>query len=282
MECGVEWELEHVYVCLCLCLWIDAQLRGAPIPRQQQKPRTPNPQRPTTYPHPLPLHTPSTPPSQVENEEMITTLEALIETFSDDMAQYATQLAQHLATAFWRIQQQDEENEDDDDDTAALAAYGCVRTIGTLLEAVSTLPHLYPQVCGGGCWVWWSSTGGVCWRCVVVVHDDAVRWCMVVVYGGVERVVYGVVVWVLHGGVVWWCCMGGVWWCCMGGVYAPVPNTIKHTMHTPPSPHYTTPPSAHSLSSPLTHLPPTQPTTVGRGALSHHGPFPVSRWRIHF
>ncbi len=97
-------------------------------------------------PHPPP----HPPPSQVENEEMITTLEALIETFSDDMAQYATQLAQHLANAFWRVQQADEENDDDDDDTAALAAYGCVRTIGTLLEAVSTLPHLYPQAC---CWV---------------------------------------------------------------------------------------------------------------------------------
>lgn len=83
---------------------------------------------------------------EVENEEMITTLEALIETFSDDMAQYAVQLAQHLAQAFWRIQQQEEENDDDDDDTAALAAYGCVRTIGTLLEAVSTLPHLYTQL----------------------------------------------------------------------------------------------------------------------------------------
>ena len=36
--------------------------------------------------------------------------------------------------------------EDEDDDIGALAAFGCLRAISTVLESVSTLTHLFPQL----------------------------------------------------------------------------------------------------------------------------------------
>ena len=41
---------------------------------------------------------------QVENEDLIFTLETLVERFEQDMAPYAVGLTQHLAAAFWRMQ----------------------------------------------------------------------------------------------------------------------------------------------------------------------------------
>ncbi len=38
----------------------------------------------------------------MDNEDLVLTLEALVEKFEDDMAPYALGLAQHLAAAFWR------------------------------------------------------------------------------------------------------------------------------------------------------------------------------------
>ena len=34
----------------------------------------------------------------------------------------------------------------DDDDAGALAAVGCLRAISTIMESISTLPHMYPQI----------------------------------------------------------------------------------------------------------------------------------------
>jgi len=36
--------------------------------------------------------------------------------------------------------------DEDDDDAGALAAVGCLRAISTIMESVSTLPHMYPQI----------------------------------------------------------------------------------------------------------------------------------------
>ena len=41
---------------------------------------------------------------QVENEDLIFTLETLVERFDEEMAPYAVGLTQHLAAAFWRMQ----------------------------------------------------------------------------------------------------------------------------------------------------------------------------------
>ncbi|KAK9824621.1 hypothetical protein WJX72_011782 [[Myrmecia] bisecta] len=85
--------------------------------------------------------------SEVEHEDLVVSLESIVEKFGEDMAPYAVGLCQHLTAAFWRIQaNQDEENEDDEDDMGALAAYGCLRALATVLESVSSLPHLFPQL----------------------------------------------------------------------------------------------------------------------------------------
>ena len=41
---------------------------------------------------------------QVENEDLIFTLETLVERFDEEMAPYAVGLTHHLAAAFWRMQ----------------------------------------------------------------------------------------------------------------------------------------------------------------------------------
>ncbi len=43
-------------------------------------------------------------PRQVENEDLIFTLETLVERFDEEMAPYAVGLTQHLAAAYWRMQ----------------------------------------------------------------------------------------------------------------------------------------------------------------------------------
>ena len=39
---------------------------------------------------------------QVDNEDLVLTLEAMVEKFEDEMAPFALGLTQHLAAAFWR------------------------------------------------------------------------------------------------------------------------------------------------------------------------------------
>jgi hypothetical protein len=47
------------------------------------------------------------------------------------------------AAAFWKCLESSE-TDDDEDDSGALAAVGCLRAIGTILESVSRLPDLFP------------------------------------------------------------------------------------------------------------------------------------------
>eukprot|EP00891_Asterochloris_glomerata_P009638 jgi/Astpho2/9638/fgenesh1_pm.00146_%23_24_t len=81
---------------------------------------------------------------QIESEDLLFTLETVVEKFGEEIAPYAVGLCQHLAAAFWRIQGSGAE--DEDDDFGALAAFGCLRAISTVLESVSTLTHLFPQL----------------------------------------------------------------------------------------------------------------------------------------
>ncbi|KAJ7538458.1 hypothetical protein O6H91_11G048900 [Diphasiastrum complanatum] len=83
--------------------------------------------------------------NEVENEDLVFTLETIVDKFGEEMAPYALGLCQNLAAAFWKCLQSSETDEDEDD-SGALAAVGCLRAIGTILESVSRLPHLFPQV----------------------------------------------------------------------------------------------------------------------------------------
>lgn len=49
------------------------------------------------------------------------------------------------ACAFWRCIDTDN-GDDETDDSGALAAVGCLRAISTILESISSLPHLYGQI----------------------------------------------------------------------------------------------------------------------------------------
>ncbi|XP_057489384.1 importin beta-like SAD2 [Actinidia eriantha] len=83
--------------------------------------------------------------NEVENEDLVFTLETIVDKFGEEMAPYALGLCQNLAAAFWKCMNT-AEAEDEADDPGALAAVGCLRAISTILESVSRLPHLFVHV----------------------------------------------------------------------------------------------------------------------------------------
>jgi hypothetical protein len=83
--------------------------------------------------------------NEVENEDLVFTLETIVDKFGEEMAPYALGLCQHLAAAFWKCLESSETDEEEDD-SGALAAVGCLRAIGTILESVSRLPDLFPAM----------------------------------------------------------------------------------------------------------------------------------------
>ncbi|XP_072981039.1 importin beta-like SAD2 [Typha angustifolia] len=83
--------------------------------------------------------------NEIENEDLVFTLETIVDKFGEEMAPYAIGLCQNLASAFWRCIDTSEAD-DEADDSGALAAVGCLRAISTILESVSRLPHLFVQI----------------------------------------------------------------------------------------------------------------------------------------
>ncbi|CAF2122421.1 unnamed protein product [Brassica napus] len=83
--------------------------------------------------------------NEVENEDLVFTLETIVDKFGEEMAPYAFGLCQNLAAAFWRCLNTSEAS-DDLDDMGALAAVGCLRAISTILESVSSLPQLFVEI----------------------------------------------------------------------------------------------------------------------------------------
>ncbi|KAF6162304.1 hypothetical protein GIB67_008433 [Kingdonia uniflora] len=83
--------------------------------------------------------------NEVENEDLVFTLETIVDKFGDEMEPYALGLCQNLASAFWKCLNTAETNEDADD-PGALAAAGCLRAISTILESVSGIPHLFVEI----------------------------------------------------------------------------------------------------------------------------------------
>ncbi|KAB5527592.1 hypothetical protein DKX38_021439 [Salix brachista] len=83
--------------------------------------------------------------NEVENEDLVFTLETIVDKFGEEMAPYSLGLCQNLAAAFWRCMNT-AEADDEADDPGALAAVGCLRAISTILESVSRLPDLFVQI----------------------------------------------------------------------------------------------------------------------------------------
>ncbi|GJP29120.1 hypothetical protein CLOM_g11308 [Closterium sp. NIES-68] len=88
---------------------------------------------------------------EVENEDLVFTLEVIVDKFGEEMSPFAVGLIHNLAAAFWKCVRSSEAAEGEEeseavDDMSALAAAGCLRAIGTVLESISSLPHLFPQL----------------------------------------------------------------------------------------------------------------------------------------
>ncbi|KAG9136185.1 hypothetical protein Leryth_003793 [Lithospermum erythrorhizon] len=83
--------------------------------------------------------------NEIENEDLVFTLETIVDKFGEEMAPYALGLCQNLAAAFWKCISSSEGGEEGDD-SGALAAVGCLRAISTILESVSSLPHIFEHI----------------------------------------------------------------------------------------------------------------------------------------
>lgn len=85
--------------------------------------------------------------SEVDNEDLVYTLEAIVEKFGEEMAPYSEGLVQNLAAAFWKALETQENGADEDDEgSAAITCLGALRTIATVLDAVSGQPALIPAL----------------------------------------------------------------------------------------------------------------------------------------
>uniref|UniRef100_A0A383WBL3 Importin N-terminal domain-containing protein n=1 Tax=Tetradesmus obliquus TaxID=3088 RepID=A0A383WBL3_TETOB len=83
--------------------------------------------------------------NEVENEELVFTLEVLVDKFGDEIAPFAVNLARNLTAAFWKYSgMADGEDGEEEDDQAAVAAYGCLKALNTLLDGVAEMKHLLP------------------------------------------------------------------------------------------------------------------------------------------
>ena len=85
--------------------------------------------------------------NEVENEDLVLTLETIVNKFGEEIAPYAKSLCQNLGAAFWKIMcTADGGGDDDDDGPGVLAAVSSLRAICTILESVSNLPQMYPEL----------------------------------------------------------------------------------------------------------------------------------------
>ena len=80
--------------------------------------------------------------NDIGNEEVVQTLDNLIERYGEQMAPYAVQIIGALAQNFMRLFEEQEDEDDDD----ALAAMWVLQAISTMMEAVSDKPEVYPQM----------------------------------------------------------------------------------------------------------------------------------------
>ena len=83
--------------------------------------------------------------AEVESEDLVFTLEEVVEKFGDEMAPYAEGLIGNLVAAFWRLLAAEGEGDEEEGGTA-LSCLGCLRTMSTVLDAVSSQPALYPRL----------------------------------------------------------------------------------------------------------------------------------------
>ena len=80
---------------------------------------------------------------EVGADEIVATVDTLIEHYGEQMVPYAVQVVGALAQSFMRLV--DESDEEDEDD-ATLAALGVMQALGTMMEAISGKAEVYRQM----------------------------------------------------------------------------------------------------------------------------------------
>jgi len=84
---------------------------------------------------------------ELDAEDLVFSLEALVDKFGPEISPYAGEMVKQLAAAFAKYSTESDNNDEDEDDQAGMAAYGCLRAINTLLESVAALgPALFPEL----------------------------------------------------------------------------------------------------------------------------------------
>ncbi|XP_018682806.2 importin beta-like SAD2 isoform X1 [Musa acuminata AAA Group] len=83
--------------------------------------------------------------NEVENEDLVITVESIVGKFAEEMAPYAFSLCQNLAAAFWKCFNISERNHEADN-SGALVAVSCLRGINIILESICCLPNLFVQI----------------------------------------------------------------------------------------------------------------------------------------
>eukprot|EP00884_Botryococcus_braunii_P004058 jgi/Botrbrau1/13653/Bobra.0292s0003.1 len=76
-----------------------------------------------------------------ENEDLVFALETVVDKFGEAIAPHALAVCQHLANAFWRMQEGTE-----GDDEGGMAMYGCLRALSSVLDCVSRMEAIFPQL----------------------------------------------------------------------------------------------------------------------------------------
>lgn len=82
--------------------------------------------------------------TEIESDDLVATLESLIDKFGEEMAPYAVALCQRLTESFMRFYKSADDNEEDD--TAASAALECLMALRSLLRGVRNMPQIYAQI----------------------------------------------------------------------------------------------------------------------------------------
>ncbi|KAL2506315.1 Importin beta-like SAD2 [Abeliophyllum distichum] len=80
--------------------------------------------------------------NEIENEDLVFTLETMVDMFREEIDPYALRLCQNLAAAFWKCMNTTETEKEG----VALTAVGCFHSISTILKSVRKHPHLFAQI----------------------------------------------------------------------------------------------------------------------------------------